>query len=125
MRAVARQPICQRDRRGFGAFGGLAVDDHQQRVAQLRKRGVDRALVLAPVDIGRDQFGGVGGHREMARRIDDRPDDQREAQCQHDEGSADAGGDQLENSVGDHFVAGASGPLKYRNLRRIVCGWPS
>ena len=97
--------------RGFGEFGGLAVDDHQQHVGQLRERGLDRFLILSPGDLGRDQRRGIGRHREMTRGKDRRPRDEREAQAEHRERTPHAERDELLEQAGDH-LAGAFGPMK-------------
>ena len=66
MRGVGGERGGELDGRRLGQLGRLAVDHHQQHVAQLREGDFDRFLILAPLDLGRDQRGGIGGHREMA-----------------------------------------------------------
>ena len=66
MRCVGGERGQELDGRSLGQLGRFAIDHHQQHVAKLRKRGFDRFLILAPLDLGRDQRGGIGGHREMA-----------------------------------------------------------
>lgn len=96
---------------GFGQFGRLAIDDHQQHVGQLREGGLDRFLILPPRDLGGDQRGGVCGHREMAGGIERRARDQREAHRKHRERPLDAKRDELLDAVRNHCL-GASGPVK-------------
>lgn len=69
MSAETQTPAIGEPRRAvLRQFGRGAVDHDKHHVAQLRERLLDRAFALPPFDLGGNQFGSVGGHRETVDR---------------------------------------------------------
>ncbi|MFT3976541.1 MAG: hypothetical protein QM688_05425 [Sphingomonas bacterium] len=113
MRLVLSQPRRQPRRAVLRQLRRVAIDDQQHPVAQLRESGLHRPLLLAPVDIGGDQRGGVGGHREAARDDEQRRRRQHQRDQDRPPWPADAGRDDCGNG-GTHRQLFAGGPLAPR-----------
>ncbi len=109
---LGAHPAGQFSRRAVGDLGGLAVDDDDQQVDVFGKRAIERELVAAPADIGRQHALDIGVDAEMAGRVGAAGERQQQRGNGHRGGIAagevdDAGGD-----CGDHAA------LRRRALRR-------
>ncbi len=88
-------------------LGRLAVHDDQHDVPQLREGGLHRLFALAPVDVGRDQCGGVGRYGEPADIDQQRQHGDQHADPEDQPGAANTGG----NERGNRLLKRQRGPL--------------
>ena len=77
----------------IGKFGRGAIDHNHGQVVELGKRRVEGEPSLPPVQLLRDQLGGIGSHREILGSEDQRRQRKAADQEQHDQGMPGAGRD--------------------------------
>ena len=115
MGRVCRQLRRELRRAALGKLGRRAIDHHQHHIAELREGGFHCPLLLAPVDIGRDQRRCVGRHVEARRAEDERQRRERQAHAERHPGPADTGGNDVWNGRSHAVVqrdAGPEAPMK-------------
>ena len=88
---LSAQRLCESSGRGVGQFGRRAVHHDHGQIVELRERGFERQLLLAPLQLRRDQFGRIGVQGEMLRRVEQRRPCQHDGEKQHDQRMAGAG----------------------------------
>ena len=104
----------------IGKLGSGAIDDNQGQVVVLRKRRVEGEPSLPPIQLLRDQLGGIGSHCEILGSEDQRRQRKAADQEQHHQGVPGAGCDNAADrgSPGRHNASQEKGRLTTQVLPR-------